>query len=956
VPTASEDDEGQTLRALRRIAAASLPCPVQMGVNRGHVFAAELGTSWRAAYSAMGDTTNTAARIAAQAPTGAVYAHPSVLDHARTLREASPVGPFTFKGKSEPISLYAVGAELGRRSRSDRDTLPMVGRTREVARLQDALDRLREGHGGVITVLGPAGMGKSRLVQEAFASAGTARLDVRAEPYGVTTPYRPLRDPVRRLLGVERGESAAMTAALLGTLERVTPAVVPFAPLLGAVAHVEVQATPETEAVADRHRPDRTADVLIELLRAVRQGPLAIVVEDAQWVDESTAHIVGRLASATEVQPWLLIVTRRDSDSGFTPSEGERLVIGPLDDDTVREFAKLATEATPLRPHELESIVAQAAGSPLFIEEMSRTVRTVGSLNAIPESINAAIAAQVDALAPPARRVLGYASVLGRSFRRQVLFELMHADGFELDESTRVELGRFFDRDGDESRLRFHNGLVRDVVYEGMAYRTRARLHGMAAETLERISDDCDVDADMLAHHFWQAGDASSTWHYSRRAARRATQAHANAEGATQLERALDACRRLPEITADEQFHCWLQLGELRDRAGLFAEALEAYGNAARLSRDDPVQRAGLFLRRARTHERAGSFSIALRTATMARGLLDRADGAAPTGARADALAFAALVRQRQERVHEALRLAEDAMEEGRRSAALPAQARASNVISWAATMLGRPDASDWAHRSLSLYEAVGDLDGQADLANNLGVQAYFDGRWSETLELYRRARDAYQRVGSAIDAATTDANIGEVLVNQGRLDEAEPLLREASRVHRASGHRLGVAFAEMHHGRLLVRRGDMHMAVGVLTGAREQFASMGRAASVYETSLHLADCLTRIGRPSDALELLAEDAGASRDDVSILDASRARFKAEALIALGRLDEASAELAAGLSVARARRLEYELSLLLALTQELPFVVPTGSDEPPIVESDRLLTRLDVIDRPLVGVA
>ena len=144
VPTASEDDEGQTLRALRRIAAASLPCPVQMGVNRGHVFAAELGTSWRAAYSAMGDTTNTAARIAAQAPAGAVYAHPSVLDHARTLREASPVGPFTFKGKSEPMSLYAVGAELGPRSRSERDTLPMVGRAPEVARLQDALDRLRE--------------------------------------------------------------------------------------------------------------------------------------------------------------------------------------------------------------------------------------------------------------------------------------------------------------------------------------------------------------------------------------------------------------------------------------------------------------------------------------------------------------------------------------------------------------------------------------------------------------------------------------------------------------------------------------------------------------------------------------------------------------------------------------------------------------------------------------------
>jgi hypothetical protein len=144
-----------------------------------------------------------------------------------------------------------------------------------------------------------------------------------------------------------------------------------------------------------------------------------------------------------------------------------------------------------------------------------------------------------------------------------------------------------------------------------------------------------------------------------------------------------------------------------------------------------------------------------------------------------------------------------------------------------------------------------------------------------------------------------------------------------------------------------------MHMAVGVLTGAREQFASMGRAASVYETSLHLADCLTRIGRPAEALALLAEDHGASREDVSILDPARARFKAGALLALGRPDEAAAELAAGISIARDRRLEFELSLLLALTQELPIPVPTGSDETPLVESERLLTRLGVVDGPLV---
>ena len=129
------------------------------------------------------------------------------------------------------------------------------------------------------------------------------------------------------------------------------------------------------------------------------------------------------------------------------------------------------------------------------------------------------------------------------------------------------------------------------------------------------------------------------------------------------------------------------------------------------------------------------------------------------------------------------------------------------------------------------------------------------------------------------------------------------------------------------------------------------QFAAMGQGASVYETSLYLADCLTRAGRPADALDMLAEAVDATNDDVSIFDAARARFTAAALIALGRFDEAAASSPRASSVARARGLEYELGLLLAVTRALPFAVPTGSDEPPLVESARLFTRLGVVARP-----
>ncbi len=250
---------------------------------------------------------------------------------------------------------------------------------------------------------GPAGLGKSRLVAEALAGLDNPTVvNARAEPYGVTTPYRPFRDLARDLLGVERGAPAAMTSVLLGRLEQLAPHLLPFAPLVGAVASVEVPATPETDAITDRHRPDRTADVVIELLGvAARGNPLVIVMEDAQWADEATTHLLDRICAATTAHPWLAVITRREAGGGFVAAEGDRIELGPLTDAKVRALTYAATEATPLRPHEVDAIVSRAAGSPLFIEELARAVRTVGFLETVPDSIQAALTAQVDAMDNP---------------------------------------------------------------------------------------------------------------------------------------------------------------------------------------------------------------------------------------------------------------------------------------------------------------------------------------------------------------------------------------------------------------------------------------------------------------------------------------------------------------------------------------------------------------------------
>ncbi|MDQ3470001.1 MAG: AAA family ATPase, partial [Actinomycetota bacterium] len=338
VPAGTEDDEGRMLRALRRVVTAELPLVVQAGVNRGHVFAAEIGGTHRAAYSAMGDATNTAARIAAKAPPGALYAHPAVLERARTRYDSEPAGPFVFKGKSEPLVVYAVGPALGLREDATDQHLPMIGRDAEVAVILAAIARVTTGAGSVLTIAGAAGLGKTRLAQETINTSGLPMLVARSEPYGAASPYHSFRDPLRRLLGIERDDAAAMATSLLAAIDRLAPELRPFAPLLGDVVHIEVPTTPEVEAIASRHRPDRTADIVIDVVRRAHPGPLIVGAEDAQWADEATAHLLTRIEAATVELPWLLVVVRRGGDGGFAPHGGERIVLEPLPDGSIREL------------------------------------------------------------------------------------------------------------------------------------------------------------------------------------------------------------------------------------------------------------------------------------------------------------------------------------------------------------------------------------------------------------------------------------------------------------------------------------------------------------------------------------------------------------------------------------------------------------------------------------------
>ena len=517
VPTSGADDEGRMLRALRRIVDAPLPLPVRAGVNRGHVYAGEIGTSHRSAYTVMGDTVNLAARLMAKAPYGAVYATPTLLAQAHTVFAVEPLEPFPVKGKAELIQAYAVGSEIGLRQVASDGDLPMTGRESERSTLRSALSVAAAGAGGALTIVGDVGLGKTRLVTEALREWPGGVIEVRGEPNGASSPFRALRDGLRASIGVTRGPPEEMAAELREVVASVAPELLPLLPLLGEVTSIDLPATAETAAIDPHYRSERRAAALAALLDAMLPDPSVIVIEDADWLDDASTEVLTHLVAAAEDRPWLVLVTRRDEPAGFRPSTGAVLHLAPMSQTESRALAHVATEAAPLWPHEIDAIVERVGGSPLFLSELLRVSRATDFAGALPDSLDAAMSVELDRLPPVPRRLVRTAAVLGRSFRTAVLADLLAADGIELDEALGPDLDPILEREGPD-RITFRHAMLRDVAYEGLPYRRRRELHLRAAAAIERVAHPHpELVADALAFHFALAGDHPQTWAHARR-------------------------------------------------------------------------------------------------------------------------------------------------------------------------------------------------------------------------------------------------------------------------------------------------------------------------------------------------------------------------------------------------------------------------------------------------------
>ena len=465
VPQAHEDDALRACRAAMEMRASfpELGIRGRIGVNTGEVVT---GTEERLA---TGDTVNVAARLQQSAQPDEILIGETTLELVRGAVGSEPIRPLELKGKREPVSAHLLLSIRGELERSHESWF--VGREREVELIRDAWDRaLADGRCELVTVVGEAGIGKSRVVAESLAAVDARIVRGRCLPYGEGITYWAVVEVVKQLNAMPSDPTAA--AAIRS--------------LLG-----ESDAGTSAEEIAWAFR---------KLL--AEHAPLVVVFDDIQWGEQTFLDLVEGVVLLSAMAPLLVVCIARPELLARRADWPVVLRLGPL-------AAEEADQLISPLPSELRERIARAAGgNPLFLTEMLAMAGETADVT-VPATLRALLSARLDQLEPAERAVLERGAVEGELFHRGAV-QALSPDETQITPRlavlTRKELIRP-DRSqlaGDDG-FRFRHLLIRDAAYEALPKATRVELHRRYAEWLaDRGGDLVELD-ELLGYHFEQA-------------------------------------------------------------------------------------------------------------------------------------------------------------------------------------------------------------------------------------------------------------------------------------------------------------------------------------------------------------------------------------------------------------------------------------------------------------------
>ncbi|HZB77263.1 MAG TPA: adenylate/guanylate cyclase domain-containing protein [Solirubrobacteraceae bacterium] len=623
-PVAHEDDAERAVRAglgmqdaMEEI-NAGLPSgahfELRVGVNTGEVLAGAVGET----YTVVGDTVNVASRLQSAARPGSVTVGERTMRATDAAVSYEALEPLTLKGKAEPVPAWeAVGliAEHSVRRVAPARESPLVGRQQELTTLDSLYERVvREGTSHLVTIVGEAGVGKSRVLREFEVRLGRHPSDPtvrtgRCLPYGSGIVFWALGEVLREECGIVESDSSeeawgklrAYVGDLMGGQGKTSDR---EAALIGRLLGVDVP----PELVPEEDDPERMRESFLAALRGgveaiANRHPFVIAFEDIHWADDGLLDAIEHLAQWVRA-PLMLVCLARDelldrrAGWGGGRRSATQLFLDPLSDEHSRALVRaLLPDGNEVVP----AVAERSGGNPLFAEEMARRITEEGTIQAaeLPDTVQAVLAARLDSLEPFERRLVQQAAVVGRTFPEGALASVAGAEGRDLGRALvalqeKDILGPAADGPllGDERELAFKHVLIRDVAYGMLPKAVRSRKHFEVGTFIEeRAGDRTDEVVALLAEHYGRAaalgresGVAPAELDSMRARALRfleeagdaAAKLYANREAAAHYRHARSIC---PQDSRAEGVRIGEKLGDVSLRLGRVDEAIGVWSD-----------------------------------------------------------------------------------------------------------------------------------------------------------------------------------------------------------------------------------------------------------------------------------------------------------------------------------------------------------------------------------------
>ena len=514
---------------------------LRVGLNSGQVIAGEIG-SGTLGYTAIGEQVGMAQRMESVAPPGGVMLSAStarLVDSSAALGEAELV---QIKGADEPVRAHRLLGIGDRHHTVGRAESTLVGRRWELSAVEGLLDRAVDGHGAVVGVAGPPGIGKSRLVREVAALAfrrGVEVFTTYCESHTSQVPFHAVGQLLRTATGVDGLDEQTARDRVRNRVSDADPEDVLLLDDLLGIADPNV-ALPAIDPDARRRR----LTALVNAASLAREAPAVYVIEDAHWIDEVSESMLAAFLTVIPQTPSLVLIIYRPEYRGALSrvAGAQTIALAPLSDPETAALVLQLLGEDPSVGGLATMIADRAAGNPFFAEEIVRELAERGVMRgepgayisaaevdevSVPATLQATIAARIDRLDPKAKGTLSAAAVIGSRFS-QGLLETLGVDpvledllGGELIDQIR------FTR---QPEYVFHHPLIRTVAYESQLKSDRAELHRRVAAAIEsRDPAAAEENAALIAEHLEAAGDLHAAYGWHMRAATWATNRDINA-------------------------------------------------------------------------------------------------------------------------------------------------------------------------------------------------------------------------------------------------------------------------------------------------------------------------------------------------------------------------------------------------------------------------------------------